>query len=87
MMRWMLASLSLALMLAPPTAMAQDIGADQCPALSAVAVEAPQSRRGRREPTPTELLARANEAARQRPGNDELHAGASDLHLCAWRHL
>jgi type IV secretion system protein VirB9 len=35
--------------------------------LSAVAADAPQARRGRREPTPTELLARANEAARQRP--------------------
>ncbi|MBY0563710.1 MAG: TrbG/VirB9 family P-type conjugative transfer protein [Hyphomonadaceae bacterium] len=35
--------------------------------MSAAAADAPQARRGRREPTPTELLARANEAARQRP--------------------
>mgnify|MGYP001241449762 CR=1 FL=1 len=65
MMRLMFASLSLALMLSPSTAMAQEVSADQCPALSAAALEAP--RRGRREPTPAELLARANEAARQRP--------------------
>ena len=65
MMRVLLAGLSLALIPSPPPAMAQDMRADQCPALSAVAVETP--RRGRREPTPTELLARANEAARQRP--------------------
>ena len=48
MMRFMVAGLTLALLLAPPTAMAQDIGADECPALSAAAVEAPLSRRGRR---------------------------------------
>ncbi|MBK8545488.1 MAG: TrbG/VirB9 family P-type conjugative transfer protein [Caulobacteraceae bacterium] len=65
MMRFILAGLAVALVLSPPTAMAQEAGADQCPALSAAALEAP--RRGRREPTPTELLARANEAARQRP--------------------
>ncbi|MBK8545704.1 MAG: hypothetical protein IPL62_20595 [Caulobacteraceae bacterium] len=86
MTRFLLASLSLALLLAPPTAMAQDIGADQCPALSAVAVEAPQSRRGRREPTPTELLARANEAARQRPETTSF-TQARQIYLCAWRHL
>jgi type IV secretory pathway VirB9-like protein len=67
MMRLMLASLSVAWMFSPPTVMAQDVGANSCPALSVAAVDAPQSRRGRREPTPTELLARANEAARQRP--------------------
>ncbi len=67
MMRLMLVSASMALVLSPPIATAQAIGADQCPALSA-ATEAPvQSRRGRRDPTPAELLARANEAARQRP--------------------
>jgi len=64
MMRFLFAGLSLALLLSPPMAMAQVV-ADQCPALSAAAAEAP--RRGRREPTPSELLARANEAARQRP--------------------
>jgi len=66
MMRLMLVSM-LVLILSAPTAMAQDINAEQCPALSAVAVDAPQSRRGRRDSTPAELLARANEAARQRP--------------------
>jgi len=64
MMRFLFAGLSLALLLSPPMAMAQVV-ADQCPALSAAAAEAP--RRARREPTPSELLARANEAARQRP--------------------
>ena len=64
MMRFLFAGLSLALVLSPPTAMAQE-SADQCPALSAAATDAP--RRARREPTPSELLARANEAARQRP--------------------
>lgn len=64
MMRFLLAILSLALLCSPSIAMAQ-ASADQCPALSAAAGEAP--RRGRREPTPSELLARANEAARQRP--------------------
>lgn len=64
MMRFLFAGLSLALLLSPPMAMAQVV-ADECPALGAAAAEAP--RRGRREPTPTELLARANEAARQRP--------------------
>ena len=66
MMRFLFAGLSLALLLSPPMAMAQVV-ADQCPALSAAATEAPQARRTRREPTPSELLARANEAARQRP--------------------
>ena len=66
MMRFILGGLSVALMLSPPTAMAQT-SADQCPALSVAASEAPQARRTRREPTPSELLARANEAARQRP--------------------
>jgi len=66
MMRFLFASLSLALLLSPSMAMAQ-ASADQCPALSAAATEAPQARRARREPTPSELLARANEAARQRP--------------------
>ena len=66
MMRFLLAGVSLALLLSPPTAMAQ-ASADQCPALSVAASEAPQARRTRREPTPSELLARANEAARQRP--------------------
>jgi type IV secretion system protein VirB9 len=65
MMRFVFASLALALMLSPSTATAQDEGGDQCPALNASTLEAP--RRGRRDPTPTELLARANEAARQRP--------------------
>jgi type IV secretion system protein VirB9 len=66
MMRFLFAGLSLALLLSPPMAMAQVV-ADQCPALSVGATEAPQARRTRREPTPSELLARANEAARQRP--------------------
>lgn len=67
MMRWVFFSAAMALVLSPPIATAQAIGADQCPALSAVVEAAPQSRRGRRDPTPAELLARANEAARQRP--------------------
>lgn len=67
MMRWMLVSAVMAFSLSPPIATAQTIGAGQCPALSAVAEAPLQSRRGRRDPTPAELLARANEAARQRP--------------------
>jgi len=65
-MRFLFATLSLALLLSPSMAMAQ-ASADQCPALSVAATEAPQARRTRRESTPSELLARANEAARQRP--------------------
>lgn len=67
MMRFIYASLALALISSPSPVMAQSMSADQCPALSAASEAPPQSRRGRREPTPTELLARANEAARQRP--------------------
>jgi type IV secretion system protein VirB9 len=66
MMRFLFATLSLALLLSPSMAMAQ-ASADQCPALSVAATEALPARRTRREPTPSELLARANEAARQRP--------------------
>jgi type IV secretion system protein VirB9 len=65
MTRFLFASLLLALLLSPPMAMAQVVS-DQCPALSA-ATEASPARRTRREPTPVELLTRANEAARQRP--------------------
>jgi len=65
-MRLMFAGLSLAMMLSLSMARAQDVRADQCPALSAAA-DAQPARRSRGEPTPSELLARANEAARQRP--------------------
>lgn len=67
MIRFIYASLALALISSPSPVMAQSMSADQCPVLSAASEAPPQSRRGRREPTPTELLARANEAARQRP--------------------
>ncbi len=52
-------------MLAPPLGNAQERAAAQCPGLNTAAEAAP--RRGRREPTPVQMLAAANDAARQRP--------------------
>lgn len=67
MKRLLVYVVALAAICFPPVASAQEAPPPQCPSLSTEIAAAPDARRPRREPTPVEMLAAANSAARQSP--------------------